>query len=195
MWDCLTNVAFSNFPEVPKISSCLIQSKSSVSVDVKCALVKKTAQFEIDYYVAVSQSNFETIRHFKTPEFRVDQLRANTSYVISVTANNTHGTSSRYTFKVTTKAQLKPYLNLKNWISFSSDETASGHPQNPIKLLPVVAGLAGAILFLILISILIVVIIRNRQIKENISVGKTHISFSADIDREVENEDYPDQGN
>ena len=43
-----------SFAEVPKISSCLIQSKSSSSVRTKCSLDKKTAQFEIDFFVSVS---------------------------------------------------------------------------------------------------------------------------------------------
>ena len=47
---------------------------------------------------------------------------------------------------------------------------------------------AGVILFLILLGILVVVFVRNRDISENLSTGKTHISYSADIDREIDGE-------
>lgn len=46
----------------------------------------------------------------------------------------------------------------------------------------------GVILFLILLGILVVVFVRNRDISENLSTGKTHISYSADIDREIDGE-------
>ena len=41
------------------------------------------------------------------------------------------------------------------------------------------------ILFLVLVGILVVVFVRNRDMSENLSTGKTHISYSADIDREI----------
>ena len=43
----------------------------------------------------------------------------------------------------------------------------------------------GVILFLVLVGILVVVFVRNRDMSENLSTGKTHISYSADIDREI----------
>ena len=36
---------------------------------------------------------------------------------------------------------------------------------------------------------------RNREISENMSTGKTHISYSADIDREIDGEESHEQGN
>jgi hypothetical protein len=44
--------------------------------------------------------------------------------------------------------------------------------------------LAGIVAFLVMVTVIVIVIIRNRKLNQN-GCGETHISFSADIDRQV----------
>ena len=83
--------------------------------------------------------------HFTNSEFTVGQLEANTTYGLVVTANNTHGRSSAYAFKVTTKAKGTAGIfgGIKNWIDGGGERGGDFTAQDTFKLLPVVAGLAG----------------------------------------------------
>lgn len=164
-----------------------------------CSLARRSAQFDVDFNLSILEighpQNLTRIKHFSHSSFQIDGLVANTTYSITIVANNTHGQSSPYTLEVRTKPP-KGYLD---WIPFAIDSGSTNGDddslgegsnadltdQDPLKLLPIVGAMAGVVMFLILVTILVIVLIRNRNIKEDVSVGKTHISFSADIDREV----------
>ena len=44
--------------------------------------------------------------------------------------------------------------------------------------------MAGIVAFLVMVTVIVIVIIRNRKLNQN-GCGETHISFSADIDHQV----------
>ena len=44
--------------------------------------------------------------------------------------------------------------------------------------------MAGIVAFLVMVTVIVIVIIRNRKLNQN-GCGETHISFSADIDQQV----------
>ena len=91
--------------------------------------------------------SISVVTHFTNSEFTVGQLESNTTYSLVVTANNTHGHSSAYPFKVTTKASgLGLLRGIKDWIDGDRNGHGTGGDftaQDSFKLLPVVAGLAG----------------------------------------------------